>query len=266
MGILSRTLKTITGTFVWRGEHRRVQLLLSFARTEAGSAVDIARAAHGIASPELTAHLRRHVADEDRHAALFRRRAREVFGNAEGRTPLPDPVSRDLMPLADTAERGALTLTDHGFLPSDSFKDLGEVGYIAMLYVAELAAAEDFRVHRRVTARCDPQTSEVFRQILRDEEYHVAYTRDQLHKWEKQGRAAEVRRALRRMRWLRRKTELLHYSQRLGELMGTLMLTALYCTVFVPFGLAGRFSRRSTGWVAASRRPGVTVEGLRSPA
>ncbi len=263
MGLVSRTFKTISGTYVWRNRHRKVQTFLSFARTEAGGAVDIARAAHAVDDPDLKKHLLRHVADEDRHAEMFRRRAREVFGNPDGQTPLPESLSQDLVPLASALQRGSLSLTDHGFLPSDNFAALGEVNYIAMLYLAELQAAEDFRVHRRLTERRDPASGEMFRQILRDEEYHVAYTRAQLKAWEQQGRGDEVRRALRRMRWFRLKITWVQCSQRLGELIGTLLLSVLYCTLFLPFGLLGKLTRRSRGWVAPQRACGRTLAELR---
>ena len=266
MGFLFLTLKRIAGARVWRNEQRKVQTLLSFARTEAGGAVDIARAAHAIENPDLKKHLLRHVADEDRHAEMFRRRAREVFGNPDGQTPRPDSVSPDLVPAASHGERGTLSLTDHGVLPSHTFKDLGEVRYIAMLHLAEVQAAEDFKLHKRLTEKRDPQTGEMFRSILRDEEYHIAYTRSQLKTWESEGRGKEVRQALRNMRWFRCKTAVVQGSQRVGELMGTLMLTVVYCTLFLPFGILGALSRRRTGWLRSQRAGGRTVLELRQQA
>jgi rubrerythrin len=261
--MLFTLVKAIAGAVVWRTREKQVQLLLKFARTEAGGALDIARAAQSVKDEDLRKHLLHHVADEERHAAMFRRRAREVHGAGSGADPAPETTGSDLVPTLAASARGSLSLTDHGFLPSDNFAALGEVRYIAMLHLAEVQAAADFRLHRRLTARIDRATAAVFTEILRDEEYHVAYTRAQLKKWEKEGRQAEVRKALRAMRWLRFKTLWVQLSQRLGSVLGTLMLSALYLTVFLPFGLIARCMRRPRGWVRSQRQPARTVDALR---
>ena len=234
-------------------------MLLRFSRTEAGGAVDIARAANAIVRPELKGHLVRHTADEVRHAKMFRQRAREVLGTPDGRVPAPEAISRDLMPVASAAESGSLSLTDHGFLPSDNFHELGEVRYMAMLHLAEVQAAEDFQVHFDLTKGHDPGTAAVFKSILRDEEYHVAYTRAQLQEWEREGRADEVRKALRKMRWTRVKTQWVLMSQLFGDFMSRLLLGAIYFTVFLPFGVLGWLLPRGTGWLPVRRQPAPSV-------
>ena len=84
----ARTLKRVAGRVVWHDRDRKVQMLLAFGRTEAGGAVDIARAAESSHSSELRDHLERHCADENRHAEMFRTRAREVFREEdEGNDP-----------------------------------------------------------------------------------------------------------------------------------------------------------------------------------
>ena len=258
--------KRLGARMIWRNRARKVQTLLRFARTEAGGAVDIARAAAEIRRPDLNRHLVRHVDDEERHAEMFRQRAREVFGDPDGRTPVPDSPGPDLAPAAATAtERGSLALTDHGFLPSDNFAALGEVRYLAMLFLAEKDAARDFEIHYAATRVDDPQTAELFKQILRDEEYHCAYTRAQLKAWEKEGRAVEVRRALRQMKWFRFKAQWVQVMQRIGDTIGGVMLRVLYLTLFVPFGLLGRLTRRPAGWV--SGKPAAqTLERLKQTA
>ena len=261
-----RAIKTVASSLVWRRRRSKVQTLLSFARTEAGGAVDIARAAAAAATPELRRHLLRHAGDEERHAEMFRRRARTVFGSARGTLPLPESGGVDLAPAATLTERGNLSLTDHGFLPSDSFAELGEVRYVAMLHLAELQAAEDFRVHRRLNARSDPETADIFARILRDERYHVAYTRAQLRAWEKQGRGREVRRALRQMRWYRLRARWTQLGQRLGNVVGFVLLSVLYLTLFAPFGVIGALRGRRGGWTAATRAPGGTLATLRQQA
>ena len=84
----------------------------------------------------------------------------------------------------------------------DHYDELGEIRYVAMLHLAEKQAAEDFAVHYDSTKDHDPMTAEVFREILRDEEYHVAYTRAQLQKWADEGKEKEVRKGIPQPSWL----------------------------------------------------------------
>jgi len=55
----------------------------------------------------------------------------------------------------------------------------GDVAYVAMLHVAEKRAA---RLFRRMSAatRHDPETNRIFEEILKDERFHVAYTKKAL--------------------------------------------------------------------------------------
>src|SRR5262249_8392757 len=154
--LLARPVKVVAGIRAWSSRHRKVQTLLSFARTEAGGAIDIAKAAECNDTPALRAHLLRHAADEARHAAMFRQRAREVQADAIDLHPPPPPLGGDLLPTTAASERGSLSLTDHGFLPSDSYATLGELRYVTMLYLAERDAKSDFRLHFRLNARRDP--------------------------------------------------------------------------------------------------------------
>ena len=134
-----------------------------------------------------------------------------------------------------------------------------------MLHLAEKQAAEDFAVHYRSTKDHDPMTAEVFREILRDEEYHVAYTRAQLQKWADEGKEKEVRKALRRMRWNRFKTTWVQVAQVIGNGIGTVMMTVTYFTLFLPFGLIGRLTRRRPGWDPVKRSLGRNVNELQCP-
>ena len=81
--------------------------------------------------------------------------------------------------------------------------------------------------------------------------------------WEKEGRGEEVKRALRKMRWFRMKTALVLVGQRFGDFMGSLMLSVLYCTLFLPFGLIAALTPRRTGWTSSARVNGRSVVELR---
>jgi ferritin-like protein len=255
----------LAGRRVWGHPGRSVQLLLRFARTEAGGAADIAAAAASAASPSLCAHLARHAEDEGRHARLLRERARDL-GAADARADgAPAAVGPDLLPSASERETGRLSLTDHGFLPSARFRDYGELRYVAMLHVAERRAAAEFRDHCAAAAARDPATAAVLRAILRDEEYHVAYTRAQLRTWAAQGRAAEVRRALREMRLLRARLRLLQAARLVADATGRALLAAVYATVFLPFAMASRGLRARDGWRAPARQPDRSLGDARQP-
>ncbi len=261
-----RIIKQFGANLVWRDRARRVQILLRFARTEAGGAIDISRAAAGIDIPDLNRHLNNCVLDEERHAEMFRRRAREVFGNPDGRTPLPDSPSGDFAPAGTGNERGTLALTDHGFIPTDSLPALGTMNFIALLYLVECDAARDFEFHYNATKSIDPGTAEVFLQIMRDEQYHVAFSSDQLQRWRDEGQAKEVDKCLRAMKWLRFKARFVQVSQRISDPIGCMFLRVLYLTVFLPFGLLGRMTRRSRGWALKSRPIGKSLKSMRAPA
>src|SRR5262245_25070479 len=165
---VSRTAKSFAARFIWGNPTRSAQTLLRFARTEAGGAEDIRRAARAATGSELRKHFLRHAEDERRHAELFRARALEVMVSPEGAAPQPEATGADLLP-PSTTERGSLGLTDHGFLPSDGFATLGELPYVAMLHLAEVQAAEDFAAHHRRASRSDPRTAAIFEEILGDE-------------------------------------------------------------------------------------------------
>jgi hypothetical protein len=139
----------------------------------------------------------------------------------------------------------------HGFLTLGLLDELGEVPYVAMLHVAEERAAALFRVHRDLT-RHDPATSAIFEEILRDENYHVAWTASVLKSWRAAGRDEEVRAALKQAcasRWL---GAWKRAGLRSGAGFGRALLIVLYLTLLAPFGLAARRRRGGTpGWRGA---------------
>src|SRR6266850_6189606 len=65
---------------IWRDEHRRVQKLLRFGKTETDGGRDLLRAAEVTADPLLRRLYLVHATDEQRHGQLFRRRAAALLG------------------------------------------------------------------------------------------------------------------------------------------------------------------------------------------
>src|SRR5438067_13695510 len=68
--------------WIWRDNKRRVQKLLRFGETETDGGRDLLRAAELTGDPLLRRLYLVHAVDEQRHGALFRRRAAECGGHA----------------------------------------------------------------------------------------------------------------------------------------------------------------------------------------
>lgn len=229
---------------VWTDPLRKHRTLLSFSETEEDGGKDLVRAARRVSDPELRAHLVRHSQDEVRHATLFRQRAAEVAEQERlpvgGETQLGRPY--DL-----AGARPGLELDAHGFFNAGLIDELGELEYVAMLHVAEKKAAELFTAYRDMNAH-DPKTRDVFEAILKDEKYHVAYTGVFLEKWRKQGRGAEVDKALGAATGSRLMGAWKRLGMRSASGFSHIVLFALYWTLLAPFGLLARSRALPKGW------------------
>ncbi len=237
---------------LWHDPARTLLTLESFARTEEDGGRDIASAARRVTDRELANHLHRHALDEVKHAGLFKRRAAELRTAGESAAT----AAREAEVAADSAYdlsrgRPSTEVDAHGFLTLGLLDELGEVPYVAMLHVAEQRAAALFHVHRDLT-RHDPQTCAIFEEILRDENYHVAWTAAMLKSWRTAGRDEEVTAALKSAkanRWLGAWKRL---GVRSGGHFGRVVLVVLYGTLLAPFGLAARRGRNGqAGWRGA---------------
>src|SRR3954451_10613303 len=113
---------------IWRDENRRVQKLLRFGETETDGGRDLLRAAELTGDPLLRRLYLVHAVDEQRHGALFRRRAAECGGHASVLTAASSPHS-----------------TSHGLDDLDVGRESDET-MLAFLHVAETSAASRFAV------------------------------------------------------------------------------------------------------------------------
>ncbi len=224
---------------VWSDPYRKYRTLVSFSETEEDGGKDLVRAARRVLDPDLRMHIERHAIDEVRHANLFRTRASEVASDLNLPARGSDESDR---PYDLSRGRPGLQMDAHGFFNAGLIDELGELEYVAMLHVAEKRAAELFEVHCELNSD-DPRTHEMFEEILRDEKYHIAYTKTFLDKWRKQGRGAEVDKALKAARGSR----LIGAWKRLGVRSAAgfsqAVLFVLYWTVLAPFGLLTRGKR-----------------------
>jgi len=235
----------------WRVPARSVATLEAFSRTEIEGGRDIMAAIPHVRDPKLKIQLKKHAEDELRHGELFASRAAAL------RAQLPPGCSPPAVPekTFDLARgRHACQLDAHGIPTLDALDEHGVIAFVAMLWVNEQRAEAMFRVHRDLLASEDPQTAALFEQILRDERYHVSYTRAFLDRWRDEGRGAEVDAVLRRAVEWRWWSAYKAYGARAGGRAGHLLLLAVYYTLALPFALVARLRRPPTGW-----QPGHTT-------
>lgn len=229
---------------VWTDPDRKLRTLESFAETEDDGGKDLVAAAKRVADPDLRMHLLRHADDEQRHAQLFRNRAADMrakFGRSADGLEGPDK------PYDLSRGRKGLEVDAHGFFNAGLFDEMGEVAYVAMLHVAEQRAADLFEVHL-AASNDDPEMTEVFTEILKDEKYHVAYTGRFLDRWRKDGRDREVSEALKSARSSRFLGAWKRLGLRSGAGFSKAVLYVLYWTILAPFGLLTRKSFAESSW------------------
>lgn len=221
---------------VWRDARRCARKLLRFAETEADGGRDLARAAELTRDALLRRLYLRHAVDEQRHAELFRRRAGAL--------------------LSSSGARGAIEA--NWFAPGERGLDDLRVeeedddGLLAFLHLSERAAARRFAIYESVL-RHDPETRRVFTEILRDEAFHMNYTKTQLERVSPR----RYRRAL----WAARVSRLwkgyLRVALAIAGLLGTLVLVLQYFLVLPLFAFAARRAERrlAPGWVKPNTEP-----------
>jgi rubrerythrin len=224
--------------FIWRDARRRAKKLLRFAETEADGGRDLSRAAELTRDPLLRRLYLRHAEDEERHARLFRARGRDLLLDLP-RGAAPSFEANFLAP----GERG---------LDDVRVEAGGDESLLAFLHLSEEAAARRFMIYQQALSR-DPDTRDVFRQILHDEAFHMSYTHAQL------ARVAGVR--TRRRIWQARLGRLwkayLRCAAALAGLLGSLLLRIQYFVLLPPFVfLARRAARREpSGFFPSRPRP-----------
>ena len=237
---------------VWADPHRKLLTLESFADTEEDGGKDLISAAKHMTDQEILGHMDRHADDEVRHSRMFRDRAAEV-AEAQGRhLGAKDEEMGRAYDLA--GRRSPDQVNSHGFFQAGLFDEMGEVGYIAMVHVAEKRAAHIFARHLNAArAAQDPQTAEIFASILRDEKYHVAWTGTILERWRREGRGAEVSRALRSAKRGRLLDRWRSLGLRSAAGFSFVLLVVVYWTLLAPFGLIARMTRAAEPGLRPSR-------------
>ena len=216
--------------WVWGDFDRRVRKLLAFSEVETDGGRDILRASELTRDPLLRRLYLEHAIDELRHGDLFRQRGTSL--------------------LRVRATR-ATTIFDGNPLPGghglDDLRIEGEPDYrlLAFLHIAEKSAAGRFEIYRELVAD-DPQTREIFEEILRDEVFHMNYSYMQLARIAPKSYRWQIWRARGSRLWKR----YLRVAAAIANVFGTAMISLLYFVVLPPFAwLARRDQRRETpGW------------------
>jgi hypothetical protein len=219
--------------WVWRDPLRRGRRLLRFAEVEADGGRDLARAAELTGDARLRQLYLRHALDEKRHADIFR--------------------SHGIALLQAHAGTGASGWQPDWLTPGERGLDdvkieRGSDGpLLAFLHLSEGAAARQFAIYGRAVG-ADAETRDVFQHILRDEAFHMTYTRQELS-----------RVAQRKQGWLLWRARLgrlwrgyLRIAAGLGNLIGSAILTLQYFLLLPLFAwLAKRAAlREPAGWSA----------------
>lgn len=227
--------------WVWGDPVRRGYRLLRFSEVEADSGRDMTRAAEVTDDARLRGLYLRHARDEQRHAELFRRRATELLrahAPATGVQPRWQP---------DWLAPGERGLDDVKVVRG------GDGPLLAFVHISEHTATKLFAAYRRAMLS-DRETCELLERILRDETFHMTYTRNEL-----------ARIAPKTMGWLLLKARLgrlwkayLRFAAGLGSLMGAVILTVQYFVLLPPFAWAAKRAERREpeGWVLAGEGMG----------
>ena len=239
-----RTLLKPLQRWIWGDAARRGLRLLRFAEVEADGGRDLVRASELTGDARLRRLYLRHASDERRHADIFRQRGMELL-HAYPPGDLTLPENDWLAP----GERG---------LDDVNVESGRDAPLLAFLHLSERNAARDFKVYADAVGG-DGRTRAVFQHILRDEEFHMNYTRAELARVSpaKQGR----------LLWTARLSRLwkayLRFAVALAGLIGSVILTLQYFILLPPFAWISRRAakREPEGWHMLSSETARDLRG-----
>jgi rubrerythrin len=227
-GTFSKFIR-IVAPVVWRDDVRIAAKLRGFSATEAGSALDMLKAAELEPDPRRRRLYFRHALDEARHSRMFADLARRIDPQFSGRK------SAKYTLIAATRQN----LYYHFALPE----------FLAFVWIAERNGEAHFRgLIRHFQSRDDLR--QLFERIAKDEVFHIKYSRRLLDELAQAGEAAAVRRAIRNIRWFRFWTAWKRAGRQIGDLVSKLLLHACYYTILAPFAVLQRLMDKAPrGWV-----------------
>jgi rubrerythrin len=223
----------IIAPFVWRKDRKIAAKFRRFSATEAGSALDMLKAAELEKDPRRRKLFFRHALDEARHSNYFRDHARNIDPDAaaqHGRYDLIHATRQNL------------------------YQELSLVDFMAFVYLAEKRGEAHFRSLQNHFKDC-PAIHDLFERIGKDEKFHIRYSKAILDEWAKAGRASEVKWALRRIQLNRAWNSWRRSGRRLGDFVSRLTLGAAYFIIVPPFSLMQRLLQPQDrgGWKQAEQ-------------
>lgn len=221
---LTTALVRLTAPWTLSNPHRIARHLLAFSHTEAGSALDMLRAAELVDDPALSRLFLHHALDEDRHARLFREAAHRT-----------DPALRGSEYDLARARR------------QDLLERWGLLDFTAFIYLSEREGQRRFEVLAEHFSD-DTALHALFHRIAQEEKFHVSYSHKLLRRWTDEGRGREVRLALMRVRARKAWETWRNAGRMLGDKVARGCVT-LVCLLTLPlFAALVRRSSEKTGW------------------
>jgi len=227
----SQLMLRMLAPFVWRSADKVASKLEGFAATEAGSALDMLKAAELTDDPKLRWLFFRHAMDEARHARMFREAARALAPDARA------------------------TASEYNLIHArrqNLFSRMPLIEFIAFVYLAERRGELQFRA-LKTHFRGQAELEALFARIGKDERFHVAYSHKLLKTWRAEGQSLAVTRALWKVRGVRAWEAWRRSGRILGDVTSRLTLGTMYLVVLPIFVLLARvFDPPTPGW---KRRP-----------
>lgn len=234
---------------VYRDAARTAEKLRDFAATEAGSALDMLRAAELCDDPALRRLFLRHGLDEARHAHLFAQEADRLEAIA--------PSTR-----SNARRRSGAYRSVHA-VRQDLFERLGLLAFVVFVHQAERRGQAHFAALLQ-HFEGDARLASLFAGIERDERFHVAYTGKLLERWRQEGRGRELWRARWKIRTQGSWAQWRRLGRQLGDHAARLFLAVLYATLVPPFALLQqRLDPSRPGW--RERKPSKQAPSQRAP-
>jgi rubrerythrin len=217
--------------FVWRKDRKVAAKFRGFSATEAGSALDMLKAAELEKDPRRRKLFFRHALDEARHSNYFRDHARSIDPDAasgQGKYDLIHATRQNL------------------------YQNLPLVDFMAFVYLAEKRGEAHFR-SLQDHFKDRTEIHDLFERIGKDERFHIRYSKALLDEWVKAGRGSEVKWALRRIQLNRAWETWRRSGRKMGDFVSRLSLRVAYFIIVPPFSLMQRLLQpeQSEGWKAA---------------
>lgn len=209
---------------VWRlVPGRGATKMAEFSHTEYGSGLDMLSAVEETGRREMRRRYYRHALDELKHAEMFRKRAIALKQSTRAEAVLSDSGY----------------LNDRGIRSADSlFSQMSEVEFLAFVWIHEKRGAQQFDIYAELMDEDEP-TREMFRQISKDERFHIAYSRTALEHYSKDD-SALVKKAIRKIQQQRLLQAWMRFAHGLGQVVTGLWLSLIYFLIIGPFSLLAR--------------------------